>query len=286
MIMLDQIEAAFCLWDRFTKSTKTKEELVSTRFIRLFESHGVSRNQIPRVFEHGLTLADMADNRVLLEKLALDDSIIKDACNLFAVRREWLDGASSQVYPIHFFYREPETAIEFIEKLNIVEGHFATILFAFKPATESASAPALLVFQEEIGTIDDNPDNPYYRYHLCSGYFYSSSKDRPYLTALIATCFLRRILVKGLIVSEKVIAAMASGEILPPLLKKAKGIWHPDDMPDRPEIFLDGISDDKIGALEVWLELESKGYMKLGIDRNHEQKTKKLFDQELEKYRD
>jgi hypothetical protein len=267
------------------EASKRKEEKdsVSARFVRLFESHGVSRNQIPRVFKHGLTLVDVDNDGILLEKLSLDDSIIEDACNIFAIRREWLDGASPQVYPLHFFYREPDTVIKYIEKLNIIEGEFATQLFVFKPATKSLNSPALLIFQERIGMIDNNPDNPFYRYHLCSEHYYSSYKDRPYLAAIIASCSLRGILIRGFIVSEKVIMKIASGETIPPLplTKEVEDIWHPDDITLEPKVFLDGISYGKHAALKLWLELESKGCMKLGIGSKKEIEARQLFEQEL-----
>ena len=41
--------------DRKEKEPSTKIGLVAPRFIALFESHGVHRNQIPDFFGHGIT---------------------------------------------------------------------------------------------------------------------------------------------------------------------------------------------------------------------------------------
>src|SRR5690606_32733164 len=80
---------------------KQPQETVAGRFIRLFESHGVHRSQIPRFLGHGLTLQDVQSDDGLLS--ILDEAMLQAACDLFAVRREWLDGADSQVYACHDF---------------------------------------------------------------------------------------------------------------------------------------------------------------------------------------
>lgn len=42
------------------------QDSIASRFVLLFERHGIHRNQIPRFFDHGLTLADVAgDDRLL-----------------------------------------------------------------------------------------------------------------------------------------------------------------------------------------------------------------------------
>lgn len=106
-MVLDEVDAALSLWDRFKKWHHTRKnppvEPVASRFVRLFESHGVHRNQIPRFFDHGLTALDMLDDDSLLAKL--DEALLEDACVRFAVRREWLDGADAQVHPCHDFYK-------------------------------------------------------------------------------------------------------------------------------------------------------------------------------------
>ena len=111
--MFDEIEALFALKDRFHRWRRSKsgstDESVASRFIRLFESHGVYPNQIPRFFDHGLRLADVKDASVLLPRL--EEPMLEDACRLFAARREWLDGADKQVYPCHDFYKRVDPSV-------------------------------------------------------------------------------------------------------------------------------------------------------------------------------
>lgn len=50
-MVFNEIESAINIWGKLRNwynSRKGGEETVSARFIRLFESHGVHRNQIPR----------------------------------------------------------------------------------------------------------------------------------------------------------------------------------------------------------------------------------------------
>lgn len=69
----------------------------------MFEHHGVHRNQIPRLFDNGLTLQDVANTENFLPKLSPE--ILKSACDLFAIRLEWLEGVDDQIYQAHDFYQ-------------------------------------------------------------------------------------------------------------------------------------------------------------------------------------
>ena len=86
-----------CKFITFGRSALNKEKAVepssvsdsvSTRFIQLFEAHGVYRNQIPEFFEHDLSIADMQSDEVLIEKLT--PQLLNDAADLFQINTEWL----------------------------------------------------------------------------------------------------------------------------------------------------------------------------------------------------
>lgn len=72
-----------------------EQNTVASRFVKLFEKHGVHRNQIPRFFDHGLTLADAADDEKLLIKLTPET--LHAAAELFTVRLEWLEGVDNKI---------------------------------------------------------------------------------------------------------------------------------------------------------------------------------------------
>ncbi|WP_373509807.1 hypothetical protein [Thiocapsa sp.] len=155
--MLDQIDAFFSLLDRgratWNRYRGAGEETIAGRFIRLFEAHGVHRNQIPRFFGHGLTLKHVQSDSVLIEQL--DETALHAACERFAVRREWLDGASDQVYVCRDFYKRPEDFLAFIGALaeqkpaNEIRGALAF------PERSDLDTQAALLLEEEIGAIEE-----------------------------------------------------------------------------------------------------------------------------------
>jgi len=103
MIDLAQIEAALTIGKWIKKHfTVNKVNPLVSRFISLFEKHGVHRNEIPHFFGHGLTLADIASNKKLLSKLTPE--MQQSACKLFAVRLKWLHSVLMTGYMRHTIF--------------------------------------------------------------------------------------------------------------------------------------------------------------------------------------
>ncbi len=169
----------------FLKQSKNKEqastETISARFVRLFESHGVHRNQIPRFFDHGLTIKDLKDDDSLLP--CLTETILDDACELFAVRREWLDGADSVAHENHDFYKEPEGIIKLINELRDKNPEGDLFGELYTPEKPDFNSEAIIVLSE---IIDYMGGEPIYRYHLCNNWRHDYWKSRAYLTACVA----------------------------------------------------------------------------------------------------
>jgi hypothetical protein len=289
-MIFGEINSAINLVDRFKKyyrffKNPTESESVANRFIRLFETHGVHRNQIPRFFGHGITLKDLQDDLSLLAKL--DEEILDAACKLFAVRREWLDGAERQAHPHHDFYKEPEEFLKFIKALKLAnaEGDLDGELFA--PDVLDSGAEAILILNEVIGHVGNEP---IYRYHLCNNWSYTYWKARAYLTACIALAWKHHVFVRGTIASNKSINKLAQGEIL--LACQKIGVeslsgkkWYPEDMALIPEVFLQDVDPEyhnfgNVSALDLWLELEKQGLMDTGIKKD----VRLLFIQERASY--
>lgn len=280
------------LWDKFKKlwtwhqaRKNPPPESVASRFIRVFESHGVHRNQIPRFFGHGLKLQDLQDEASLLAKL--DETALEDLCERFAVRREWLDGAEPQVHPCHNFYKEPRGFLRLVETLKRenLEGQFSGIVLA--PIEKDHDAEALLILQESIGFVGEKL---IYRYHICNNWTFTYWKARAYLTACIAVAWNHQIYVHGIYTSKKQIAALSEGHTL--LGWKGEGVWSfgvkrwdPEDMALRPDAFLNGIDPERNNfgieaGLKHWLELEHQGFMNTGSGKT----VRPLFEHELGKY--
>lgn len=270
--------------DWIRTSRKSPIETVSSRFIKLFESHDVHRNQIPRFFGHGLTIKDLQNEALLLDKL--DEPLLDAACNLFGVRREWLEGADTQIYQYYDFYKKPEEAAPFILKLinNNPEGNLDGILLV--PAERKDDA--IIVLNEIIGWVGEKP---IYRYHLCNNWLFDYWKSRAYLTAFIAIAWKHKVYIRGGYLPLKEIKQLAEGEsflnIEDGSISRIGQFRYPEDMAIEPEAFLSGIDPerDKFGlkaGLEMWLSLEKEGFMDAGLSMYPKESIRSSFIQALD----
>lgn len=259
-----------------SKKQPAEVDSVASRFIRLFEKHGVHRNQIPRFFGHGLSLADVDDNKILLTKLSPE--ILQAACELFAVRLEWLEGVDKQIYETHDFYKCPEAYAEFIGQL--INGRdyqiFASLVLSTDPYSQE---DALLILEESIGK---NGNEQVMRYHLCSNWFSKYWKSRADLTACIAMTAKHPVVMKGTKTPANIETFCAGEEFIADLvnlpytferdwlLRKRYKPWYPDDWLFNPQDYLDGVDEGlfgKISALECWLYHFDKGNLQTRIPR-------------------
>jgi hypothetical protein len=286
--VIDQLVAALDLVDRlkglYRKWKNPPEESIAARFVRLFEAHGVHRNQIPRFFGHGITLSDLKDDDTLL--LKLDETVLDDACQCFAVRRTWLDGADSQVYPDHDFYKQPEDFVQFIAELRAgnPDGKIDSILIS--PSRVAPNALAILVLEEYIGELGGKA---IYRHHFCTGWVFEYWKSRAYLTACIAIAWRTGIYTRGLVATPEATSKYTDGDSLfgaEELDKLDRSPWYPEDMALDPAVFLHelDLEEQNFGAragLNLWLKLQQEGLMDLG-QYSCDARTK--FQAELERY--
>lgn len=262
-------------------------ESVSARFIRLFESHDVHRNQIPRFFGHGLTLKDVQSDADLL--LKLDETLLQAACDLFAVRREWLDGAEKQIFPIHRFYKHPHAFVEFLDALRAASPDKELSGVVLAPIEPGPNAKAVLVLQETVGWLGDKA---IHRYHFCDEWSLGYWKSRAYLTACVAIAWRQGVFIHGVYADEERMQKLTGGLALPTW--SADGIWSfgikrwdPEDMALRPEVFLDGLDPelDNFGlqaGLRLWLSLCDEGFMKTGLDMYSVDDVRQSFNQALD----
>jgi hypothetical protein len=289
--MFSEIESFFNLIGKafrlFSKKPKQPES-VATRFVRLFELHGVHRNQIPRFFGHGITVADIKDDDTLLPKLT--EEILDAAVELFAVRREWLDGTETKIYPLHDFYKKPEAFGPFLDEIKSKNPDDQLNGVVYAPKEKSLNGEALIILEEFIGSIGNKPIS---RFHLCNNWYFDYWKSRAYLTACIAIAWRKDVYLRGDIAPAKEIAKFAYGEAFLELdefgsLRLGRGKWYPEDMLLDPEAYLDGIDPelDNFGiraGLAHWLELDKEGYMK--IDLSASQDARNRFQQVLDNCR-
>lgn len=288
--MFSEIESFFNLINKafrlFSKKPKQPES-VATRFVNLFESHGVHRNQIPRFFGHGITVADIKNDDTLLPKLT--EEILDAAVALFAIRREWLDGAETRIYPLHDFYKKPEEFGPFLDEIKNKkpDGQLNGVVYA--PKEKLREGEAFIVLEEFIGSIGDKPIS---RFYICNNWLFDYWKSRGYLTASIAIAWRKDVHLRGVNAPAKEIAKFAHGEAFLELdefgsLVLGSGKWYPEDMLLEPEAYLDGIDPERDNygiraGLAHWLSLDKKGYMK--IDFPSADNARAEFEKALAKF--
>jgi hypothetical protein len=245
---------------------RTSRRSVARRFVRLFAAHGIHRNQMPRVMELDATLADVQTDESLLR--ILTDELLDKAARLFAIRREWLESASKQIYPTHDFYKQSDRFPEFLDSLlaNSYSGALRGMLLVAE--SHGFESNALLVLEEEIGSLGDKP---LCRYHLCNNWNFDYWKSRAHLTACVAVAWARKVYILGREVPIRDIRRYRDGlSFLDHREDSALSLlgppWYPEEMALKPASFVKGLKgEERTQGLKLWLEFESLGLMETGL---------------------
>lgn len=279
--VLTILEKITNLWKKRKTETVTS---VSSRFIELFEAHGVKRNQIPRFFGHDITLNDLTDDLKLLVKLT--EPTLDAACSLFAVRREWLDGTGEEPYVRHDFYKSPKNFEQFIDELKKSTQHVELGGYLVVPEDFTHIEQSALILEEAIGTIGNDV---IYRYHCCDDWVFAYWKSRAYLTACVAIAWKKDVFIKGRYASRRELYLLTSKQILPGrtirLVASRARRWYAEDLALQPDQYLRGIDAEQnafgaISGLRLWLQLEEEGWMDTGLQKD----VRSTFEAALSKY--
>lgn len=247
------------------------------RFIALFESHGVHRNQIPSFFGYGLTLSDLKNDDSLLAKLTPE--MLDAAASQFSVNREWLEGASEQVYKIHSFYKQPQEFSAFVDGLlaqgNPLDGY---VFNTSSVVSKTDRSDALIMITEEISWINDRA---IYKVHLCGGWIFNYWKCRAYIAACVAIAWRKKLCFIGKQVDAEWLEKFATGKELISydfadgyLSYPTRSTWYADEFVETPEKYLKGVDPERNrfgikAALSKWLDLDDRGYMQMYDDGSH-----------------
>lgn len=273
--MLDQIEAFFSLTERFKRFlAKRKEaapaETLAGRFFRLFEAHGVHRNQILRFFGHGLQLKDVQSEAALLQ--CLTDAHLADACALFGVQRQWLErGEGSAHQRMGQFYGNPLAFGTYLDEMLAARTclqEYPVTAQLWGVLLPNREVDATLRLAEPIGLLNDEV---IYRYrHVdCGplGYW----KARVSTAALVAQALRHALWITGRVCDDKkprhqtYESDLWANEEVDALLGASRRMdvvgWLLE-----PEALLEGVDPERdrfgvISALKMWLKLDAEGLM-------------------------
>jgi hypothetical protein len=244
-------------------------ETLAGRFVRLFEAHGVHRNQIPRFFGHGLQLKDVQTDSALIQ--CLTDEHLANACQLFGVERQWLERGEGNAQVQQHFYLQP-----------VAFGHFLDAALAACKAMPNAEVTAtlfgvlegrsavesILVVSEPIGFLNDEV---ICRYHLVNAGPLGYWKARVSTAALVAQAMRHATWVSGRSCNAKLFEALTDQKDLVGIreferLTHGSRHFEVDDWLLEPTALLEGVDPERnrfgtLSALEHWLKLDAEGLM-------------------------
>lgn len=258
--------------DKKFGEVEIKAKTIATRFIALFESHGVHRNQIEEFFGHGLNIPTCATDEELLKKLTPE--IITDAVKLFGVNKDWLEGSSTEIYNIPDFYKYPEDFDLYLTELlmNTDANKLSAYALTVNKKSTHEFNDSLFVIAEPIGEINQRE---IYKYHLLGNWRISYWKSRAYFTACCALLYKHGLSVAGKVVDDNWLGDICEGtklldynfsERYGGVSFPSVGSWIVSDFVEMPAEYLKGIDTEQGRAtglaLELWLSLSEKGYMR------------------------
>ena len=268
-MLFSELNSAVSLVSRasgWVRRRQTLRQSVARRFVQLFAAHGIHRNQILRVLGIKATLADVQTDESLLN--IMTDELLEKAASLLAVRREWLEGATKQIYLTHDFYKQSDRFPQFLDNLLATPNSSDMRGVLLVAETDHFEQNAILVLEQQIGSLGDKP---IYRYHLCNNWSFDYWKSRTHLAACVATAWARKIYISGRQVPISDIRRHRDGlafldyrtESALPMLGRP---WYPEDMAIKPSTFLKGLDEtDQIHGLKLWIELQSLGLMETAL---------------------
>ncbi|NMH65467.1 hypothetical protein [Shewanella salipaludis] len=243
----------------------------ASRFLALFNAHGVKPSQIPEFFGYGLSIADCHCADSLTKVLTTGQ--LEQAAKLFGVNKDWLYCASEQVYEPHNFYKNPQGFEEYFKGLNIdrTTPVRATLYMPARNKWLKCFYPehsGLLVIYVPMGEINQRT---IYRVELvsyeCAFYWHT----RGYLAANLAHMLRKYAVVYGTFVSPKLLEPVAQGQRIPvyeyeshhPFSLKAAGRFSIEELISCPDKYLHGVDpeQDSYGhraALDLWLSMADR----------------------------
>lgn len=209
---------------------------LAQRFVQIYKAHGIERTQIPRLLggEYGLTLHDVSTDEKLLA--VLNETILTKTCEIFGVRREWLDGKDVPIYPYLLFYQHLGAFIDFLTALN--RKHDEVQLFLIKSPEDKLRKnderwPIEVLVRAKIEHWGHFSEDSIWRYYPLSDTYYNwgYEKTRLHLKAMTLIAWQFGVYIGGCQLPKEDIEAMIAGAVFPgPLLEPLHHVaWHPDD---------------------------------------------------------
>lgn len=249
------------LYRRIKPVHEENNPTVTSRFIQLFEMHGVHKNQIPSFFNAGITLSDIANETKLLEKLT--ESVVDDVCLLFGTRKDWLLCIDVSLFDTPFFYKHPDKAQEFINTL--VGDHKSVSATLLLDSNHSVNSSDALIFHVPVGEVGGLEIK---RHIVITEHTHAYWRSMVNLVAIVAMADKAGIYVDGYLVDAKGYKPLIDRRetFHKGFIPYDSGYLNAEDLTRDPELFIKWIKpeDKKFGtksALDLFLQYAEKGYL-------------------------
>ncbi|WP_412536541.1 hypothetical protein [Marinobacter sp. MIT932201] len=248
------------------RRSKSQPSTPAGRFIKLFEAHGIHRNQIPRYFPEALSLAVVQSDEKLSE--VLDQRLIDSASQLFGVNPEWIECASSQVYQTRDFYKYPLEFLDYVDTILSKGSRLKGVVFTADGDSLSHEQDTFILLIESFETHEGLSLE---RYHILDGWHFDYGKSRAYLSLCVTAAWNRKAYIQGRTVSQEFIEKYSGGctllqsEVTESWLGKR---WFPEDLGLDPAILIKNLPtiQDKETALRVVINQRAKDTRLLPVE--------------------
>jgi hypothetical protein len=155
--------------------------------------------------------------------------MLDKTCELFGVRREWMDGDDIPPYQSHFFYKDPVALIHFLKELT--EKHNKLFLWVFKaqevPIEEIENGELYAVISTECFTLGEKTIVRYYP--IENDWPWQHQPARVDFKSLVYICQRFGIHAYGREASRAQLKSVIEGKTFPSELSRSTKHWHPDD---------------------------------------------------------
>lgn len=262
-----QLMEKFLSWfrERFWPVAK---DIPASRFLALFDAHGVKPGQIPDFFGNGLSIADCHSTESLTK--VLTSELMEKAVQLFGINRDWLDCASDMVYEPRSFYKNLQGFETYLNNI-VVASPLPVRATIYMPTSNNLSYPddsGVLVISIPVGEVNHRT---IYRFDLIHYDRVCYWRCRGYLAVNLASMLRSNAIVYGACVKAKVLEPVSQGERLPvydyeshsAFRMKVKSGFSVEELICSPDKYLEGVDPerDRFGhraAIDLWLSMADK----------------------------
>lgn len=297
MLSIGDVLAGFQLFDRFFKKdnkTSSKDISLVTRLLALLKAHGIHKNDLPALFPGIFSYHICSSHEAILK--AITPQIIERIVTTFGINKDWLLGSSNQIYSVKSFDRNLSELEEHIQSLQIEAGDRQIYAYLLTPDKTGVyrDFDTVVIIAEPILKISNRN---IYKYHFIGGWVFNYWRSRVYVAASCALLMKHDFSVINRLVPLSYIKDILSETKLMDydfetqeggLSFPSIGSFIVSDFIELPDELTKGVDQEngfgRKSALELWISLFEKGYMRCfqGYEEEH-LAVRKLFQDELDK---